>query len=941
MAALLLVSPAVQAARADPIVAAERIDIAADPPGAVAAWRAALASVPKPGARRTHVLVNLGGALVAASRSDEAVPILREAQAAAVATSAERARTATMLGSALADLNRIDEAKASLLSAMAQWNAIRPQGSPEEASATNTLATIYFAEGDLDAAERIGRESIELYRKVNAPEDAELVGSIGNMSTITLQARKLEASEAYAREAMTIAARALPEDHPTAIVALTNWVAVLAAQNRRAESVDILKRIAALREKRFGPAYPPLAITYNNLARNLMFLGRAAEGEPYARRAVEIGEKTRDPADQALAAFRDNLADQLVDLGREAESVEIRRQAIAGLGKSNPQRAMRIRSSLGKTLLHIGDAAGASEQFAAVDEWQARSLPDTHPDRIENAGYRILLAARLKQPGAETELVRVLDVTERELFANADPDRRGSSVPDHLARLLEASWLVGDRPAGFRIAQLMALGDAGRAIVAVAARGAAGDDAIAGLIRRRQDLLAQRDRLTQAALRAYGKGDTDYRGATADVARVDTELTAAEAELAKMRPDYAALTRFASIEESAVAARLGRRQALVMPIPFGADALTFVIRHDGGAWARSADGSNALADVATIRASLGLDMATRGALADGGGRPRFDRLLAHKLYREIIPASLDRKLAGADDWILAPGGAFTRLPFAVMVTDPPTGRDDDPAALRATPWLIRKAALMQVPAIAGIGETRETAKPGDRFVGIGAPLLGGKGRPGELRGYYRGGIVDREAIAALAPLPQAERELRRMQEALRLEPSLLIGAAATESAVKAQNLANVRVLAFATHGLIGGAVDKGSEPGLVLTPPARPNETDDGLLTASEIAGLAIDADWVVLSACDTAAGESPSAPALSGLARAFLYAGARSLLVSHWAVRDDVAARLTVETASRTASGEARPQALRKAMLGLIGDRSVENGAEPSVWAPFILLSR
>jgi CHAT domain-containing protein/tetratricopeptide (TPR) repeat protein len=938
MAALVVAMPSAGAAPVDPVAAAAKIDIAADPGGAVTAWQAALATAPRPGPRRTNILVNLGAALVGASRSDEALPILREAEKAPGASPADRAKTATMLGSALADANQLDEAEATLKDAVARWHAITPQGSAQEASATNTLATIYFARGDLDSAERIGRESIDLYRKVKAPEDAELVGSIGNMSTITLQQRKLEASEAYAREAMTIAGRILPEDHPTAIVALTNWVAVLAAQNRREESVEILKRIAALREKRFGPDYPPLAITYNNLARNLMFLGRAAEGEPYARRAVLLGEKTRDPGDQALAAFRDNLADQLVDLGREAESVEIRRQAIAGLGKGNVQRAMRIRSSLGKTLLHIGDDKAAAEQFALVGEWQAKSLPETHPDRIENAGYRALIAARLGQADAPALLTRTLDITERETFAHADPDRRSSSVADHLARLLEASWRVGDRASGFRTAQLMALDDAGRAIVAVSARAAAKDGGAAALIRQRQDLLAQRDKATQAALRAYGKGDADYKSATAEVGRIDTALAETEAALAAAQPDYAALTRFAALDEAAVANRLRADEALVMPVPFGQGALTFVVRRNGGDWARSAEGATTLADAATLRASLGLDLATRGAMADAPlQRAPFDRALAHKVYREVIPASLDRQLAGAKNWVLAPGGGFSKLPFALLVTEVPKPGAD----LRATPWLIRKAALTQLPAIAGIGEGSSSKAAGDRFVGIGAPLLGGKATPGELRGFYRGGSVNRDAIAALAPLPQAERELILMQAALGLKPSLLVGAAATESAVKAQDLRRIGVLAFATHGLVGGAVDKSSEPGLVLTPPATPSAADDGLLTASEIAGLDIDADWVVLSACDTAAGESPSAPALSGLARAFLYAGARSLLVSHWAVRDDVAARLTVETASRAAKGESRPQALRRAMLRLIDDRAVADGADPSVWAPFILVER
>lgn len=938
MAALVLASSAAQA-RPDAVAAAAKIDIAADPVAAVAAWRTALATAPRPGARRAHILSNLGTALVASAEVAAAVPILLESRDSPGVTARDKAHSTTLLGSALTSLNKLDEAEATLKDAVAQWHAIRPEGSAEESDAIHTLSIAYYARGDLDTAARLEQSSFDLSRKVRAPENANLVAMIATMAIVAVQAGRLEAAETYAREAMTIAGRVLSDDHPIALIAVNNWVLVLAAQNRRSEAVETLRRIASIEEKRFGKDYSGLAVTYNNLAKSLGYLDRAAEAEPYARRSVAIGEKTLAPEDETLAALRNNLADLLIKRGELAEAMAIKRKALAGLGNANPVREMNIRTSLAKNLLSMGDDGGAADQFALVADWQAKKLPETHPDRIDIAGCRALLAARRTEPGAAALVARVLDVTERELFADADPDRRSSFVADHLGRLLEASWLVGDRASGFRVAQLMALDDAGRAIVAVSARAAARDGNSAALIRSRQDLLARRDKATRAALRAYGKGGADYPAATAEVGRIDAELAALEAALEQAQPDYAALTRFAALDEAAVTKRLGRRQALVMPVPFQGGALTFVVRRTGGAWARSAEGATTLADAGVLRSALGLEQAARGALADAATeRPRFDRVLAHKLYRDIVPASLDRALEGATDWILAPGGAFTKLPFAVLVTEAPKGDGD--AAMRATPWLIRKAALMQVPAIAGIGEEDKGAT-GDRFVGIGAPLLGGKAAPGDLRGFYRGGAVDRDAIAALAPLPQAERELRRMQDALGLKPSLLIGAAATEAAVKAEDLKGVRVLAFATHGLVGGSIDKLSEPGLVLTPPLASDANDDGLLTASEIAGLDIGADWVVLSACDTAAGASPSAPALSGLARAFLYAGARSLLVSHWAVRDDVAARLTVETALRAARGEDRPQALRKAMLGLIADRRVTDGADPSVWAPFILVSR
>ena len=106
--------------------------------------------------------------------------------------------------------------------------------------------------------------------------------------------------------------------------------------------------------------------------------------------------------------------------------------------------------------------------------------------------------------------------------------------------------------------------------------------------------------------------------------------------------------------------------------------------------------------------------------------------------------------------------------------------------------------------------------------------------------------------------------------------------------------------AGATHGLVAGDVKGIGEPALVLTIPATPTADDDGLLTASEVAQLKLNADWVVLSACNTMAGDRPGAEALSGLARAFFYAGSRALLVSHWTVESNAAARLSIAPSRR-----------------------------------------
>jgi CHAT domain-containing protein len=91
-------------------------------------------------------------------------------------------------------------------------------------------------------------------------------------------------------------------------------------------------------------------------------------------------------------------------------------------------------------------------------------------------------------------------------------------------------------------------------------------------------------------------------------------------------------------------------------------------------------------------------------------------------------------------------------------------------------------------------------------------------------------------------------------------------------------LDHYKIIEFATHGLMSGELKGLAEPALVLTPPPQATPDDDGLLTASKIATLKLNADWVVLSACNTAAGDgTPDAGGLSGLAKAFFYAGARS----------------------------------------------------------------
>jgi CHAT domain-containing protein len=168
-----------------------------------------------------------------------------------------------------------------------------------------------------------------------------------------------------------------------------------------------------------------------------------------------------------------------------------------------------------------------------------------------------------------------------------------------------------------------------------------------------------------------------------------------------------------------------------------------------------------------------------------------------------------------------------------------------------------------------------------------------------------------------------------------------LGSDASETVVKRTALADYRVVYFATHGLVAGDVAGLGEPSLALTLPRQPTELDDGLLTASEVAQLRLNADWVVLSACNTAAADKPGAEALSGLARAFFYAGARALLVSHWSVDSEAATRLTTSTFAILKADPklGRAEALRGAILAYMNDRTSPLNAYPAFWGPFSII--
>ncbi len=509
---------------------------------------------------------------------------------------------------------------------------------------------------------------------------------------------------------------------------------------------------------------------------------------------------------------------------------------------------------------------------------------------------------------------------------------------------------------------------AGQALAAAAARLAVGAGPLATVLRERQDLEAEAlglgARLAAASVGNNAVSEAAVRALEAELAQTSDQLSALDARIDAEFPEYRALTRPAPLRVAELQKLLAPDEALVMTLT-GPDATyVWAVSPTASGWHGVDMGHDTLAAVVTgLRRELGGAAAeVRGAASLDGeaALPRgrsFDRGAAHTLYRDLF-GPLDGIIAGAGHLMVVVDGPLTSLPFGLLVTAPPEGADDDPGALRATDWLIRRQAVTTLPAVAGLTTLRRPIPPrggaAPEFVGFGDPLLGYRAAEPdapelmaalETEGsavITRGVYDDIARVADLAPLPNTARELRALARTVGQSHSrLFLGRDATETFVKSTDLSGASVVAFATHGLLTGGLPGLDEPALVFTPPSAPTALDDALLTASEAAELHLAADLVILSACDTAGGDgTPGAEGLSGLARAFIYAGARAILVSHWPVDDYAASRLTVRMLEGMYGPQHQPraQALRASMLALM-DEPGARFAHPAIWAPFVVV--
>jgi len=313
-------------------------------------------------------------------------------------------------------------------------------------------------------------------------------------------------------------------------------------------------------------------------------------------------------------------------------------------------------------------------------------------------------------------------------------------------------------------------------------------------------------------------------------------------------------------------------------------------------------------------------------------------------YQALL-APFDDLLSGVDRLYFVPNGAFDSLPLSVLLSSEPPKPELTAAEIREARlgWVAREFAVNVLPSVQSLATLARSAgrNPQDQrpFLGVGNPDFGAGIRVAAAKARSLS-----DQLIEVPPLPDTQTEVVRIADILAADPArdLLVGAGASEAVLRNMDLTQYRVINFATHGILAGQLRGVDEPALILSIPKQESDRDDGVLKASEIATYKLDADLVILSACNTAGSDgTPGAEGLSGLANAFFYAGARNLVVTHWEIPSAPAVEIAtgmIETSAQTGDAD-WAQALRHSVVAMIDGKGPPEFAHPAAWGAHMVV--
>jgi CHAT domain-containing protein len=469
------------------------------------------------------------------------------------------------------------------------------------------------------------------------------------------------------------------------------------------------------------------------------------------------------------------------------------------------------------------------------------------------------------------------------------------------------------------------------------------DPKVAEAIRNYQDasaklssLFRKRDELAEVQRQGGGSaapGGVSNAELDKQISEAQSALADADGALQAAAPNYGQLVQqVASAKEVLGALRPGEAFAAVTL--GNEDGWVFLLRDGTITTSKVTAGAAEMAElVRHVRAGIEL---TSDHL------PTFDVADAQKLYQMTL-GGVAASLAGAKALVVAPTGPLLALPFEVLLTGPA-----QPADLAGAPWLMRQYTVAHVPAPANFVSLRKIAGRSQAT----HPWFGfGDFRPvtlAQAEKTYPGSacVESAKLLAGLPPLPGAHKELDAVRSLIGAGTSdQLLGPAFTADAVQKARLKDYRILHFAAHALLPAELRCQSEPAIITSAPPNSPTAAGALLTAQKVVGLDLDADLIVLSACNSGGpGGATAGESLSGLARSFFYAGARSLVVTHWDVSDLVAPLLVADMLKRMRDNPnlGVAGALRDTQLAILAGAGKDLPADiahPFFWAPFAVI--
>jgi CHAT domain-containing protein/tetratricopeptide (TPR) repeat protein len=807
--------------------------------------------------------------------------------------------------------------------ALAIYRELAPR-SFQHALTLNNLGLVHYARGDLETAEAHYREVLELWSEPS-PDRFNLLASVrDNLANIAYERGDLDRAEQLHLDALAIWREVAPGSLPLAECLDSLGVALLArgdfdrAQGYQEEALAIRRQIG---NKVF------VGSSLTNLGALARSRGDLERAETLYRQALD--EETLPPGSIPLAELLGSLGEVALERGRLDAAQETFSRVLGLLAENAPgslTTALTYRNLAQIDLLR-GDRAAARrrlDQALAIQERLApaslavaetlRRLAALERDEGHLAEAGSLLARSLT--ALEGQMGRLGATQEVEAaFRAGTHDFYRQAIEVELQRgRTEAAFDLLERSRARGFLELLARRDVDL-----------GAEASAELVRERQRLAGLYDRAQQRlAQQSPERDEAEVRKTLTELAELRAGYESVSGRLRAADPRLAALEAPQPLDVAAV-------RALLDP---GLVLLSFSVGEKGSElFALTAADPPAVYSLpvgeAELRAEVESFRTLVGETAAGSPRIATLRAAAARLYARLL-APAERSFAAAERLLVIPDGPLHTLPWAALVG--PKGR-----------YVIEERPLSTVLSATVYGElqhgraARPTPGTAPRLAAFGDPVLPAE-RVADL-GTDADTVVRRASARGcqLTPLPAARREVQGVAALYGDEARLFLGAEATEAQVKALPRAT-SVVHFAAHGCLDER--RPLDSALVLTLPGRGQVGgDNGLLQAWEVFGqVRIDADLVVLSACETGLGKESGGEGLLGLTRAFQFAGARTVVASLWKVADEATAELMLRLHRGVRAGLPKDVALATAQRELAAGALADGRdfSAPRYWAAF-----